>query len=131
MSSEENERLPRGPKGDRGERGARGPGMPQVVLRSFVYLSVLMLLLAAASLVFTARQTGASDTRARAQCAFDADLAGAPVTADPKTGKASLLGVKIISDARTAYRQAGCDGPLPGASPSFLQWAAYYRLPAG
>jgi hypothetical protein len=130
--NEADERLPRGPKGERGEQGLPGmPGMTRGARRGFVYLSVLMLLLAAANLVFTSRQTGASDARARAQCRFDADLGGAPVAVVPKTGKPSQLGVTIVSDARVAWHQAGCTGQLPGPSPSFRQWAAYYHLPAG
>ena len=131
MSNEENERLLRGAKGERGEPGAQGPGMTDGARRAIAYLLVLMLLLDAAILVWTFRQTGAANARAQAQCSFDADLGGAPVATDPKTGKASLLGVTIISDARTAWHQARCSGQLAGPSPSFRQWAAYYRLPAG
>jgi hypothetical protein len=125
----EGQNEPRGPKGDRGEQGARGPGMSRKVLLGFVYLSVLMLLLAAANLLYTARQTSASDARARAQCRSNADLAGAPITVNPKTGKAALLLVKVVSDARVAWHQAGCPGPLPSPDPSFRRWAAYYHLP--
>jgi hypothetical protein len=39
--------------------------------------------------------------------------------------------VQIISDARVAWRQAGCEGRLPPADPSFIKWSAYYKLPAG
>jgi hypothetical protein len=131
MNGEADERLPRGPKGDQGDQGKRGPGIPRAVLRGFVYLSVLMLLLTAANLVFTSRQTGASDARARAQCRFDADLGSAPApVAGAATGKPSLLAVTIISDARVAWHQAGCAGQLAAPSPSFRQWAAYYHLPA-
>jgi hypothetical protein len=128
-SDEQNERLVRGPRGERGEAGARGPGMPRAVLRALAYLAAVMLLLTAANLLWTSLQAGAASRRAQAQCSFDADLGGAPVGTDPKTGKASLLGVTIVSDARTAWHQAGCSGQLPGPSPSFRQWAAYYRLP--
>ena len=131
MSDGACERLPRGPKGDRGEQGRQGPGLPRAVLLGFVYLSVLMLLLAGANLLFTSRQVSAADARARAQCGFDADIAGVPVTVSPATAKASLLSVKLVSDARVAWRQAGCTGLLAAPSPSFRQWAAYYRLPAG
>ncbi|HSZ38458.1 MAG TPA: hypothetical protein VK817_00725 [Trebonia sp.] len=131
MGIEENERLPRGLKGERGEAGARGPGLSWGTRRGFVYLSLLMLLLTALNLLWTSRQTGASNARAGAQCHFDADLGGAPVAADPKTGKPSLLAVTIVSDARTAWHQAACAGQLPAPSPSFRQWAAAYNLPAG
>ena len=126
MNGEADERLPRGPKGDRGE-----PGMSRGVRRAFTYLLVLTLVLAAANLLWTSRQVGAANAKAQAQCQFDADLGAAPVSTDPKTGKASLLGVSIVSDARVAWHQSGCAGQLPAPSPSFRQWAAYYRLPAG
>jgi hypothetical protein len=129
VSSEADERLPRGPKGERGEQGL--PGMTRGARLGFVYLSVLMLLLAAANLLWTSLQTGEANKKTQAQCRFDADLGGAPVTADPKTGKPSLLAVTIISDARTAWHQTGCAGQLDAPSPSFARWAAYYRLTAG
>ncbi len=129
MNGEEDERLPRGLRGERGERGA--PGMSNGVRRGFVYLLVLILVLEGANLVWTSRETGAVNAKAQAQCRFDADVGAAPVGIDPKTGRASQLGVSIVSDARTAWRQSGCAGQLPAPSPSFRQWAAYYRLPAG
>lgn len=129
MSSEADKRPPRGPKGERGEQGM--PGMTRGARPGFVYLSVLMLLLAGANLLWTSLQTGAASKKTQAQCRFDADLGGAPVAAVPKTGKPSLLAVTIISDARTAWHQTGCPGLLPAPSPSFRHWAAYYRLPAG
>jgi len=129
VNGEADERLPRGPRGERGEQGT--PGMSRGARRGFVYLSVLMLVLTAANLVWTSRETGAANSKTQALCRFDADLGGAPVGTDPKTGKASLLGVSIVSDARVAWRQTGCAGQLPAPSPSFRQWAAYYRLPAG
>lgn len=131
MSSEKNERLVRGPQGERGEQGLPGPGMTAGARRAVAYLLVLMLLLDAAILVWASRQADDASAQARAQCQFDADLGGAPVTADPKTGKPSLLAVTVVSDARTAWHQAGCSGQLPGPSPSFRRWAAWYRLPAG
>jgi len=62
-------------------------------------------------------------------CRFNADLADLPVTVNPATGKAALLGVKIVADAREAWHGLGCPGALPPPSPSFRRWAAYYRLP--
>lgn len=66
----------------------------------------------------------------RSQCRFDADLAPVPVAVNPATRKASELGVKIVSDSRVAWHQAGCPGRLPPPSPSFARWARYYHLPA-
>jgi hypothetical protein len=133
MSDENSERFVnlRGPKGEQGDEGAPGPpGMTPGARRGFVYLSLLMLLLSAANLLYTARQTGAADSRSRAQCGFDTDLGSAPVALS-LTGKASQLAVTIVSDARIAWHQAGCDGHLPGPSPSFRHWAVYYHLPVG
>lgn len=127
--NEADERLPRGPKGERGEQGL--PGMSRGARLGFVYLSVLMLLLAGANLLWTSLQTGAANAKTQAQCRFDADLGSAPVAVDPKTGKPSLLAVTVVSDARTAWHQTGCPGQLDAPSPSFRRWAAYYRLPAG
>jgi hypothetical protein len=116
--------LARGPKGDPGE-----PGMTRGARLGFVYLSTVMLLLAAANLVFTSIQVGAANTKVQVQCRFDADLGSAPVAVNPKTGKASLLGVTIVSDGRVAWRQLGCAGHLAPPAPSFTHWARYYKLP--
>lgn len=129
-SDESGERLPRGPKGDRGEPGTRGtPGMARGARRGFVYLSLLMLLLSAANLLYTARQTGAADGRSRAQCRFDADLGVAPVALSGQTGRPSLLAVSIVSDARVAWHQLGCSGHLGAPSASFVKWSVYYHRP--
>lgn len=66
-----------------------------------------------------------------AECKFNTDLSGLPVTVNPATGKASLLGVEIISDVRQAWLAAGCPGRLPVPDPSFMRWAHYFHLPAG
>ena len=100
------------------------------VARAFVFLSVLTLLVGALNFYWTSRLAAANTARARAQCAFDADLAPLPVTI-PKTGNPSVLGVKLISDARVAWRLAGCPGQLGPPDPSFTRWARYYHLPAG
>ena len=100
------------------------------VARAFLFLSVLTLLTGALNFYWTSRLAAANTARAHAQCAFDADLAPLPVTA-PKTGDPSVLGVKLISDARIAWRRAGCPGRLPPPDPSFVKWARHYRLPAG
>lgn len=126
--NEANERLPRGPKGEPGERGL--PGTPRAVLLGFAYLSVLTIALSAANLLWTSRQVDQANAKTQAQCRFDGDLGGAPAPV-AGTGKPSLLAVTIISDARVAWHQTGCPGHLDPPSPSFAQWAAYYRLPAG
>lgn len=88
-----------------------------------------------ATLKVTVRRLDMTVTRQRqeirAQCRFDADLASAPVTVSPATGMASELGVKIISDGRVAWHQAGCPGMLAAPSRSFARWAKYYHLPTG
>jgi hypothetical protein len=66
-----------------------------------------------------------------AACSFYRDLAGLPVTILATTGRPSELGMSIIANSRAAYRDLGCQGPLPPPSPSFTHWASYYRLPAG
>ena len=100
------------------------------VARAFVFLSILTLLTGGLNFYWTSRLAGANTARAHAQCAFDADLAPLPVTV-PKTGSPSLVTVKVISDARTAWRRAGCPGRLPPPDPSLVKWARYYHLPPG
>lgn len=65
--------------------------------------------------------------RARASCAFYRDLAPVPVTTGPN-GKASRLGVQIISDSRAAFVGQTCPGQLPPPSPSLIRWARYYGI---
>lgn len=108
-----------------------GHGMPRRVRLGFVYLSVLTLVLAGLSLLWTSRQVSTATARARAQCQFDADLGTAPLTAPPGGARPARFGVLIVSDARTAWRKAGCPGHLPAPGPSFTRWAAFYHLPAG
>ena len=62
-----------------------------------------------------------------ADCGFYGHLSGLPVTLGPD-GKASRLGVQIISDSRGAFLGHGCPGTLPPPSSSFEKWAAYYHL---
>ncbi|HEV2376226.1 MAG TPA: hypothetical protein VGS19_29160 [Streptosporangiaceae bacterium] len=64
-----------------------------------------------------------------AQCKFDYDLSGVPISINPATGQASLLGVKIVADSRAAWRGLGCPGRLARPSPSFVKWARFYHLP--
>lgn len=63
------------------------------------------------------------------ECAFNGDLGGVPVTNNPATGRPSLLGLRIVSDSRVAWHQAGCPGHLVRPSPSFAKWARFYHLP--
>lgn len=97
--------------------------------RAVIYLFVLTLLLFGANLLYTTRLVGDSRTQQHAECKFDGDLGTAPVAVAPATGKPSLLGVTIVSDARVAWRQHGCPGTQPAADPSFVRWAKAYHLP--
>lgn len=98
--------------------------------RAVVFLFAVSLAIGGLNFFWTSREVNAANARAQAQCAFNADLGPVPVTV-PKTGKPSLLGVKIISDARVAWHLARCPGRLAPPAPSFVQWAGYYHLPAG
>lgn len=69
--------------------------------------------------------------RIAASCHFWSDLGAAPVTVSPATGKPSLLGVTIVSDARVAWHGNGCAGILPPPKPSFVRWAKAFGLPVG
>ena len=61
-------------------------------------------------------------------CTFDRDLASAPVSINPATGKPSTLGVSIVADAHNAYVDIHCDGSLP-PNPSLQHWAAIFHIP--
>jgi len=98
--------------------------------RAVVALFILSLLIGGLNFFWTSRQVNEATVRAQAQCAFNADLGPVPVTI-PASGKPAILGVKIISDARIAWRRAGCPGRLAPPAPSFVRWAAFYHLPAG
>lgn len=76
----------------------------------------------------SARSVNDLAVQQHAQCKFYDDLGGAPVVAAPGV-KPSILGVKIVSDARVAWYQLGCPGMQQPAAASFMQWAAYYKLP--
>lgn len=114
----------KGAKGDKGE-----PGMTAATRRAFVVLTLIVFGLSAAALYIGVRQVNAFNTALHAQCRFDSDIGGAPITVNPATGKPSKLGVQIVTDARTAYEGLHCPGILPPAAPSLLKWARYYRLP--
>ena len=98
--------------------------------RAVVALFILSLLIGGLNFFWTSRQVNEATVRAQAQCAFNADIGPVPVTV-PASGKPAILGVKIISDARIAWRRAGCPGRLAPPAPSFVRWAAFYHLPAG
>ncbi len=104
-------------------------GMTAGARQAVVFLFVLAFVIGAANLLWTSRQTGSLRSAVMASCKFDADLGAAPVAVSPATGKASLLGVTIVSDARVAWRGLGCPGPLAPPAPSFIRWARYYHLP--
>lgn len=105
--------------------------MTQGARRAVVGLTAFMLLFGAVVTLYTAVNTRRLTREVQSQCRFDADLSGVPVTLNPATHQASLLGVKIVSDSRVAWRVAGCPGTLPPASRSFTRWARFYHLPAG
>ena len=109
---------------------ARRPVVSSGTARAIVALFILALLIGGLNFFWTSRQVNEATVRAQAQCAFNADIGPVPVTV-PASGKPAILGVKIISDARIAWRRAGCPGRLAPPAPSFVKWAAYYRLPAG
>jgi hypothetical protein len=67
--------------------------------------------------------------RLRASCNFYADLASAPLSIVSPAVKPAQLQVKILDDARFAFRGEDCTGNLPPAPPGLARWAAYYNLP--
>ena len=94
-----------------------------------IALLVLVLVMGGGNLLATYLLAGAANAHARAQCKFDADIGGVPVTL-AANGKPSRLGVTIVSDARVAWHTAGCPDPALGPpAPSFAKWARAYRLP--
>src|SRR5258706_13312817 len=78
-----------------------------------------MLAVGGAGAVFFARTVGDLRTAVRSHCKFDADLGGAPIMVNPATGKPSLLGVTIVSDARVEWHGLGCPGKPPPPPPPF------------
>src|SRR5260221_8391635 len=97
--------------------------------RAVAIVAAIMLAVFAAGAVFFARTVGDLRTAVRSHCKFDADLGGAPIAVNPATGKPSLLGVTIVSDARVEWHCLGCPGRLTPPSPSFRRWARFYHLP--
>jgi len=123
--------LAKGQKGDKGETGAAGQGMTRGARRAVIFLFALAVALAGMNLLFTSVTVNHLRSAVLAQCQFNADLGAAPVTVSPSTGRASRLGVLIISDSRTAWHGLGCPGRLPPPAPSFAKWAKTYHLPVG
>jgi len=76
-----------------------------------------------------ARQQHSLGRQQHSLCRQERDVGGLPVAVNPVTGRASLLGVSIVADARTAWRGLRCAGVLPPPDPSFTRWARYYHLP--
>ncbi len=93
-------------------------------------LLLLTLIVGGANLLATYLQVHTVRGAVQAECRFNHDLGGVPITINPATKKASLLGVEIVADSRLAWRGLGCPGQLPAPSPSFVRWALYYHLPA-
>jgi hypothetical protein len=93
-------------------------------------LLILVLIMGGANLLATYLQVHTVRAAVQAECHFNYDLGGVPITVNPATRKASVLGVKIVADSRAAWRGLGCPGLLPSPSPSFAHWARYYHLPA-
>lgn len=126
---------PPGPQGTPGEKGDPGePGMTAAARRAFGILAVTVFALAAAALFIGIRQINAihvQETRLEhaihAQCRFDRDIGGAPITVNA-AGKASRLAVEIVADARAAFRGLGCAGRLTPPAPPLRRWARYYHL---
>ena len=104
-------------------------GMTGGARRAIVVLFLLTCLLAGLNLLFTVRQVAAVQDALIASCEFDSDLGTAPITVVPPAKKAGLLGVKIVSDARVAWRGLGCPGKLAPPGKGFVHWAHYYGLP--
>src|SRR5258706_3050080 len=92
-------------------------------------MAAIMLAVFAAGAVFFARTVGDLRTAVRSHCKFDADLGGAPIMVNPATGKPSLLGVTIVSDARVEWHGLGCPGKLPPTPPPFPTRAPRYTPP--
>jgi hypothetical protein len=94
--------------------------------RAFAVLSVIVLMVGAASIFFTAGEAARLRAGVLASCAFAADLGGAPF---PASAKVSKLGVSIVADSRAQWRHLGCPGHLAPPAPSFVKWARFYHLP--
>ena len=65
----------------------------------------------------------------QADCGWYRDVSGLPVAPPPMGGRPSIVLPRLISDSRAAWHGHGCPGQIPPADPSFVKWAAFYRLP--
>jgi hypothetical protein len=97
--------------------------------KGLLYIVGLGILINAGVYFLSVRSVNSLAVQQHAQCKFYDDLGSSPITAVPGA-KASILGVSLVSDARVAWHRLGCSGTQQPAAPSFLQWAAYYKLPA-
>lgn len=97
--------------------------------RGLVYLIGLCLLSNLGVYILAARSIHNLAVQQHAQCKFYDDLGTAPIASVGPGGKASILGVQIVSDARVAWHEGGCPGVQQAPDPTFLKWAAYYHLP--
>ncbi|HEX7995896.1 MAG TPA: hypothetical protein VF506_18405 [Streptosporangiaceae bacterium] len=121
--------------GSRRNRHPQGPLVTKFAwLRSSrTYIDALTLLFIAALIVIGTRAYDTLQTRQLTQCQFNRDLgnlAKVKVALNPKTHKASKVGIAIVADSRAAFRGLGCRGELDKPGPSFIHWARIYKLPA-
>ena len=106
------------------------PGISRGARHAVVSLFVFSVLLATASLLFTSREVNQLRSAVLTQCQFDSDLGSAPITVDPRTGKASQLGVTLVADVRRSWYGLDCPGVISKPAPSFRHWAKVYHLPS-
>lgn len=102
--------------------------MNKIRQNAFIYQVSLILAIATAALLIGARAINNEHSQLLLHCNFDRDISGVAVVASPN-GKASELGVKLVSDSRGEFLGLGCPGDLHNASKSFRHWAAFYDLP--
>lgn len=102
--------------------------------RTVAFIIAVMLAVGAANAVLTARSVGSLRNQQLTICNEQADLgnlATIKVQLNPKTHKASPVGIAIIADSRAAVRGLGCPVHLKKPGPSFVHWAHVFGLPAG